>query len=235
MYVTAEEFLDMLHQIREQYRGTRYNLDDPQVMHDLLRREFPDVEGVVPPPAFETIRERYIPEEWRMAIPQERRRQGPTLTAGTPEDRFATRDPMEDILADLDSLRSDPFCALTYVVERSRGVDSRTAMNRGRAVGQVIQLVTMSSRRGVLATHRALSGSTGRPRDYHQTRAAQIVEQEMIARARISRQVVDPAPRPPTMAPARRPRTSPSSPEPTRERLRRMAAQAGSPGSPRRR
>jgi hypothetical protein len=241
MYVTAEEFLDMLHDIRERYQGSRYNLEDPQVMHTLLVREFPEVEGVIPPPAYETIRERYIPEEWRMAIPQPRssHRDGPALVSGTPEDRFATTDPVEElrqqILADLDSLRSDPFCAMTYVVERSRGVDSQTAMNRGRAVGQVVQLVTMSSRWGIRATHRAMSGTTGRPRDFYQRRAEQVAEQEMVSRARISRQVVVPSSQPPTMARVRRRPSPVPSPERTRERLRRIAAQAGSPGSPRRR
>ncbi|MCK7510877.1 MAG: hypothetical protein MZV70_46945 [Desulfobacterales bacterium] len=96
MYVTAEEFLDMLQAVRERYRGGGYNLEDPQVMHTLLMRDFPHVEGVVPPPSYETIRERYIPEEWRMAIPQPRHRGGPAWTAGTPEDEFATTDPVEE-------------------------------------------------------------------------------------------------------------------------------------------
>ena len=151
MYVTAEEFLDMLHEIRERYRDSHLNLDDPEVMHTLLRREFPEVQGVVPPPSYETIRQRYIPQEWRMLIP-ESRRNSPAISAIGPDEVVSTTDPVAEwcrqVVADLDSLRSDAFAAMSYVVQRSRGADSRTAMDRARATGQVIQMFIMFSRGG---------------------------------------------------------------------------------------
>jgi hypothetical protein len=275
MYVTAEEFLDMLHEIRERYRDSHLNLDDPDVMHTLLRREFPEVEGVVPPPSYETIRQRYIPQEWRMLIP-ESRRGSPAISAIGPDEVVSTTDPVAEwcrqVVADLDSLRSDAFTAMSYVVQRSRGADSRTAMDRARATGQVIQMFIMFSRVGIEATHRSVSGSTGRPRDIHQQRAQQSTEQVLVSRARSTGTVYDrrsmplrpvsmvtrpgyPArapstviiPRtaapvrtsgPPTMSVRSRPpapAATTASPVRTQERLRRMAAQAGSPGSTRRR
>jgi hypothetical protein len=268
MYVTAEEFLDMLHEIRERYRDSHLNLDDPEVMHTLLRREFPEVEGVVPPPSYESIRQRYIPQEWRMLIP-ESRRNSPAISAIGPDEVVSTTDPVAEwcrqVVADLDSLRSDAFTAMSYVVQRSRGADSRTAMDRARATGQVIQLFTMFTPAGIEATHRSVSGSTGRPRDIHQQRAQQTTEQVLVSRARstgtvrplrLQLQPVSIAVRPgyPSRAPSTGilPRTGPpvrpgapptmsvrsrppapaatsASPVRTRERLSRMAAQAGSP------
>jgi hypothetical protein len=164
MYVTTEEFLDMLHQIRERYRGSHYNLRDPEVMHTLLLREFPEVEGVIPPPSYESIRERYIPEEWRMLIP-ESRRNAPALSEIRPGEEGSLTDPVAEwcrqVVADLDTLRGDTFAAVTYVVDRSMGMDSDEAMDRARATGQLIQIVAMSSRRSYL---RSISGTTGRPR-----------------------------------------------------------------------
>jgi hypothetical protein len=276
MYVTAEEFLDMLHIIRERYRNSHLDLDDPEVMQALLLREFPEVEGVIPPPSYRTIRERYIPEEWRMLIPESRRGDA-TLTAGTPQDRFATTDPVatwcRQVVSDLDALRSDAITAMTYVVDRSAGMDSRTAMDRARATGHVFQLMIVSSRRGWIATHRAVSGTSGQPRDVRETRVVQHMERELLAREAVGRRPVSarrdppltlqpvsvaarpgyparargapavprtsgpvrPAP-PPTLTPRVRPHApaaTSASPARTRERLRRQAAQAGSPGSPR--
>ncbi|MCU0577770.1 MAG: hypothetical protein MUD15_13260 [Desulfobacterota bacterium] len=258
MYVTAEEFLDMLQAVRERYRGGGYNLEDPQVMHTLLMRDFPHVEGVVPPPSYETIRERYIPEEWRMAIPQPRHRGGPAWTAGTPEDEFATTDPVEEerrrILADLDSLRGDPICAMSYVVQRSRGMDSRTAMTIGRATGHVFQLYAMANHHAYI---RSVSGTTGRRRDSRTARDMHIPDPQPATlpgasrRAPLTLSPMSTAMRPgyPARTPATTamprasapvtrqpaPTATSASPDLTRERLRRMAAQAGSPGSPRRR
>ncbi len=275
MYVTAEEFLDMLHEVRERYRDSHLNLDDPAVMHRLLRREFPEVEGVVPPPSYQTVRERYIPREWRMLIP-ESRRDAPAISAIGPDEVVSTVDPVavwcSQVVADLDSLRGDAFVAMSYLVQRSRGADSRTAMDRARATGQVIQMFMMFTPAGIEATHRAVSGSTGQPRDIHQQRAAQFTEQVLVSRARSTGTVYDRRPMPlrpvsiaarpgyPARAPSvvTLPRTSPpvqasapptmavrarppapvatsAAPVRTRERLRRMAEQAGSPGSPRRR
>lgn len=187
MYVTAEEFLDMLHEIRERYRDSHLNLDDPEVMHALLRREYPEVEGVVPPPSYESVRERYIPEEWRMLIP-ESRRGAPAISEIRPGEEGSLTDPVAEwcaqVVADLDSLRGDAFVAMSYVVQRSRGEDSRTAMDRARATGHVIQMFMMFTPTGIEATHRAVSGSTGRPRDAHQQRAEQFTEQRLVARAR---------------------------------------------------
>jgi hypothetical protein len=268
MYVTAEEFLDMLHEIRERYRDSHLNLDDPEIMHTLLMREFPQVEGVVPPPSFETIRERYIPEEWRMLIP-ESRRDGPVLSEIRPREVVSTTDPVvqwcRQVVADLDSLRSDAFTAMSYVVQRSRGEDSRTAMDRARATGQLVQVFIMFTPVGIEATHRSISSSTGQPRDIHQQRAGQVTEQVLVSRARstgtvrplrLQLQPVSLAARPgyPARAPSTGilPRTRPpvrpsapptlsvrsrppapaatsASPVRTRERLRRMADQAGSP------
>jgi hypothetical protein len=268
MYVTAEEFLDMLHEVRERYRNSHLNLDSPEVMHTLLRREFPQVEGVVPPPSYDSIRERYIPEEWRMLIP-ESRRDSPALSAIGPNEVVSTVDPVaqwcRQVVDDLDSLRGDAFVAMSYVVQRSRGADSRTAMDRARATGQVVQMFIMFTPVGIEATHRAASGSTGQPRDIHQQRAEQFTEQVLVSRARstgtarplrLQLQPVSIAARIgyPARAPSGgiRPRTSPpvrpsapptvsvrsrppapaatsASPVRTRERLRRIADQAGSP------
>lgn len=178
MYVTAEEFLEMLHDIRERYRDSHLNLDDPQVMHTLLTREYPEVEGVVPPPSFETIRERYIPEEWRMLIP-ESRRDTPTISAIGPGEVVSTVDPVAvwctQVVEDLDSLRTNGVTAMTYVYHRSMGMESRGAMDRARATGELFMLVAMANRRAYL---RSISGTTGRRRDLPYLRAQYVAPAE---------------------------------------------------------
>ena len=212
-----------------------------------------------------------------MLIP-ESRRDSPAISAIGPDEVVSTVDPVaqwcRQVVADLDSLRGDAFVAMSYVVQRSRGADSRTAMDRARATGQVIQMFIMFTPASIEATHRAVSGSTGQTRDIHQQRAGQFTEQVLVTRARSTGTAYDRRPlrlplRPVSIAtrpgyPARAPSTvtlprtaapvrpsapptmsvrarppapaaTSASPERTRERLRRMADQAGSPGSPRRR
>lgn len=184
MYVTAEEFLEMLHEIRERYRNSHLNLDDPEVMHAILLREYPEVEGVIPPPSYETFRERYIPEEWRMLIP-ESRRGAPAISEIRPGEEGSLTDPVAEwcrqVMADLDTLTGDTIAGMTYAVDRSLGMDSRSAMDRARATGQLFQIVALANRR---AYYQAVSGSSGQPRDTHTTRAEQVAQQEMSSRAR---------------------------------------------------
>jgi hypothetical protein len=175
MWITAEEFVGLLEEMRRQGRDLR----DPDAVRAALLEERPDIEGVYPPPSYEEVLRRYVPDEWREVelLPPPRHHHGPALVAGSPSDssRASTTpppDPGQQILADLDLLRSEPMGAMAYVVARGAGAESPEAMHWARFTALTARLMAMTmTSGGRLIASRAISGTTGLPRDSHLTRA----------------------------------------------------------------
>jgi hypothetical protein len=224
MQVTPEQLYYLLEDVRMRYLPTwQYGLNrNPEAIAEILRREY-GVDAVNQPPAFEVIVRDYVPGEW-----QARRRGGDQLVAGTAADRFRTTPPLtfeEQVLQDLDLLRSSPIAALVYVICRSAGVDNRRAIELGRLVNLVTVALTGCTRGGRAATGRAISGNSGQPRDEHITRAERQAETDQIGMPR--QQQLPPPSTPPSPLPGTQPplrRTPLRIPPATyRERMDRMA------------
>jgi len=235
VYITAEEFAWLLTEMRRRFASSGRDLSNPRVVRDLLRRHYPDIEGVTPAPGFAQIQRRYLPSEWNMELPQPPPRpRGPAISSLTPaEAARSTRpppDPGARIISDLNLLRTCPIGALTYVTMTVSGVESREAMNWARLSSQLTQLLLMTPG-GMRAGHRAISGQTGQVDAVHEARAVRAGR----ANAYQARIPTHPRGAPPPAAPPSSPKTRPVRqrfggipPEQTRARLPDIARRHGS-------
>lgn len=203
MYIDATQFAILLEEIQERYSASGRDLDSAEEIQEILLRDYPQIQGVTPPPAYQQIRRDYLPEDWDMEIPQERpmrSRRGPTISAGSPRDAYASsrppRDPRLQIQADLNLLRSNPMGTMTYLIHRARGIESERAMRWAHLSGRLYDLMLITQARRV---SRAVSGETGQPgSDYYHQRAVSSARADMAMRAL-------PTVRPPTTRRAPRP------------------------------
>lgn len=223
MLVTVEELQGLMEEIRTRFLPTwEYGLGrNPEAIAEILRRDY-EVEGVEPPPPVETIIRDYTPAHWRAQHPGAPRLEHANPLLG------AFREPPsygDQVLADLDLLRSSPVAALVYVFCRSAGVDNQRAIAWGRLASLVSVALMAGSRAGRMATHRAISGSSGRERDAHITRAEQQGRIDQISATR-QEGPGPPLPRPsPPPRPARPARNT--RPDLVSRRLEQMEQQHG--------
>jgi hypothetical protein len=223
MWVTPEQLHALIRQIRIEYGPTPDLVRIPEVVAHLLRQEY-GIDGVYDPPPFNTIVAEYTPEYWRQ------RTRGPTISSGTWRDRFS-RPPTyaEQVMADLNLLTSNPIAALVYVICRAAGVESGQAIEFGRFVGLVTVALTATTRHGRVSASRALSGSSGRPRDAHISEAERRALVYQIGSGRLESSTA-PGPPPAPLRPL--PPLPRSSPERIRERLERMERMHGRSTAP---
>jgi hypothetical protein len=219
MLVNAEQLQVLIEDIRTRFMPTPSIWRNPEIVAHILREDY-GVEGVQDPPSYEVIVREYTPGHWR------RRAGDPAIRSGNPMDRLFPRPPTfgEQVLADLDLLRTSPIAALVYVICRSAGVDNRRAIDLGRFASQVTVVLTATTRAGRVATTRAISGSSGQPRDAHLSRAERQAIVDQVGRPR---QQQEPPPlraaAPPSPIPPRRPSGVPTTPpERIRQRLERI-------------
>jgi hypothetical protein len=198
MRITAQQLVTLTMNVRLHRLHSGRQLYDAEEVRDILLSEHPDLEGVLPPPSYDQLLQIYLPPSWgrlQMRAPYRPTRAAvrpltdeplrpmphatsPRLVAGTSRDALAPfqppPDPMEQILADLDVLRGDPMAALTYVCQRSRGVESAEAMNYARLTANVSRLLQISpgyiraSGRAGEVRQRAEGMAGARQRAYHE-------------------------------------------------------------------
>lgn len=223
MLVTVEQLQGLIEDLRIRFMPTwEYGMSrNPESIAYHLRHDY-GVEGVLPPPAYETIVREYTPADWRAQHPG-----APRLESNNPLLESLREPPSyeDQVLADLDLLRSSPIAALVYVLCRSTGVENQQAIAWGRLASLVATALMAGTRTGQMATQQAISGSSGRERDAHITRAEQQVRMDQFGETRQQ----GPGPPLPAPTPQRPPRPLRPNTPPDRvmQRLERMAQQHG--------
>jgi hypothetical protein len=147
MWITVDQLAHLVRQTSLRYRHT-YRVDNPQVLAELIRRDYPRLEGVYAPPTIASLREAWIPPSW---VNGPTSPNPPQLDIQSPEGVF-------------DTLRSSPAAAFGYLTMRYNGYDSEEAMKWARLDGLVFNVLQMSPS-GMAAARRAISGQTGLPAD----------------------------------------------------------------------
>ena len=207
MRIRAEQLVTMVIDVHARYARSRSRWD-PHSLHDLLVHEYPDLDGVFAPPSFDDILHDYVPPTWVGAMqihyqperPQIRPlfdrpltplpvhiAEGPRWESGSRRDAWAPLnpppDPVQQILRDLDLLRSDPMAAMTYVCLSARGLESPEAMNWARltsnvwALAQIHPAFIRADQRAE-GTRQAAEGVAGaRQRAFHEAWAPQATVQ----------------------------------------------------------
>lgn len=182
MWITVDQLAHLVRQTSRRYRLI-YLVDNPQVLAELIRRDYPRLEGVYDPPAIAELRERWIPSSWinhpAIPIPADL----PQMDIQSPEGVLQSRErsglanqwtpgppnPRDEVLNDLDILRNSPVAAFGYLTMLYNGCDSEEAMKWARLDGLVFSALQMTPA-GMVATSRAISRQTGQPRDIGRTR-----------------------------------------------------------------
>jgi hypothetical protein len=168
MRITAEQLVTLTMNLHMDHRFSGRQFYEAYQVRDELLREHPDLDGVDPPPGYDHIRQAYLPPSWQrvqMREPYHPERSAvrpltdrdlrpephaasPHFEAGQRRDAWAPfqppPDPIQQILDDLDVLRSDPMAALTYVCHRSRGIESAEAMRWARLTANVHSLLQIT-------------------------------------------------------------------------------------------
>jgi hypothetical protein len=161
MRITAEQLVTLTMNLHMDHRFSGRQFYEAYEVRDALLSDYPDLDGVQPPPSYEHIRQAYLPPSWQRVqmrepyhperasvrplidrdVQPEPHPDSPHLEAGRRRDDWAPfqppPDPIQQILDDLDALRGDPMAALTYVCHRARGIESAEAMLWARLTANV--------------------------------------------------------------------------------------------------
>jgi hypothetical protein len=170
--LSPEQYAALIAEIRSRYSDSPLRIEEGDVLSTLIDADYPGLVGINPllvyaqqALTYQAIVQTYIPADW--FAPHRLESWRDVVRA---EEFQRSLIPAEEILADLDTLRTSPIAALVFIDQSARGVERREAMAWARAAGQAASLLLLS-RRGMVATSRAISGNTGQPRDSGRLRA----------------------------------------------------------------
>jgi hypothetical protein len=180
MRITSGQLARLIIYVHDRYAGGPYDLSSPRAVCGLILQDFPEIDGVAPPPSPEELRRRYIENFWR-SYEAPSFESEPAATIG-PESR-ANREyndrlramyhggpvpsPAERMMSELDLLRSNPMGALTYVTMRACHYNNSEAMRYARISGAVWDVVAAGTPAPVSDVTGRVEPSTSRvPEEY---------------------------------------------------------------------
>ncbi len=172
MIISAEQLARIIIEVRERYGSSPFDLTNPRTMAQLIRQDYPDITGVSRPPTPAELERRYLREFWASyEVPQFDPDPGPTIGVESEENiRYneALRaryhgmpppSPAEQLLSEINLLRSNPMAALAYVTMRATDHNNAEAMRYARVAGGVWDIISA----GVDAPISDVSGMPNRP------------------------------------------------------------------------
>lgn len=120
MRITAGQLVRLMLEIRDQYgRADEYDLAVPDVLHDLILREFPSVSHVGEAPTPQQIERTYLRELMRgFDVPSFEMEIGATMTQANTSD-MPPHSQADRVLSEVGLLRANPLVALGYTVMRA--------------------------------------------------------------------------------------------------------------------
>lgn len=176
MVITADHLVAIVFELLLRYRNSPYDLDKPQVVAELIVEEY-NITKVLPSRfTYDELCREIVPPSHFVRMSPANPNVGQSFNAVRPESRddylraraghAPPPDPSAAPLAALSLFSSNPVAALAFINGVSLGYSQSEAIRQAQSAGNIADLFLLT-RSGMVAHSRAVSSTTGRPRDVY--------------------------------------------------------------------